>query len=189
MQNIEPYYNWRKLYITSQDERSPFYGYQNSEWFYTDHIYDHVIHPEWDNMGCETLFLKVLFADYVKGFAIIELIGEWNDLLHNDIMTFKRDVIDHMIGEGIDKFILIFENVLNFHADITDYYEEWLDDVPDGWIVAINLRAHLLQEFTRYNIDQYFVLGGRLNDVAWRTRTPQQLFQQIEEVVNRRLGV
>jgi hypothetical protein len=189
MQDIEPYYNWRKKYITNKDVRSPFFGYQNSEWAYTDHIYDHVIHPEWDNMGCETLFLKIIFVDYDEGFAIIELIGEWNDLLHNDIMIFKRDVIDHMVGEGIDKFILILENVLNYHADITDYYEEWMDDVPEGWIAVLNLRSHVLQEMSNYNIDQYFVLGGKLNDVAWRTRTPHQLFETVQDLVNRRLGV
>jgi hypothetical protein len=188
MHTIEPYYNWQKLYISSLDVNSPMYGYENSRDHYTDHIYDFVIHPEWDNIGSETLFLKILYADYDNQFAVIELFGEWNDLLHNDIMTLKRDVIDVMIGAGIEKFILICENVLNFHADITDYYEEWLDDTPDGWVAAINLRSHVLEEMARYHIDQYFVLGGRLNDMAWRTRHPLQLYHQVEELVLRRLN-
>jgi hypothetical protein len=138
MHTLEPFYNWRHLYIASQDARSPFYGYQNSEVYFTDKIYDHIIHPQWDNIGSETLFLKVLFTDYEKGYCIIEFLGEWNDLLHNDIMILKRDIIDPMIDEGIDKFVLICENVLNFHADDVDYYEEWMDDIPEGWIAAIN---------------------------------------------------
>ncbi len=189
MHNIEPFYNWRHLYIASDDERSPFYGYQNSETQYTDRIYNYYIHPQWDSIGSETLFVKVLFADYDEGFAIIELLGEWNDLLGNDIMFLKRDFIDAMIEEGIDKFILIFENVLNFHADATDYYEEWLDDISDGWVAALNLREHVLHEISSYNIDQYLVLGGTLNDVAWRTKKPKQIYKQIAELVGRRLGM
>ena len=189
MHNIEPHYNWRHLYIASQDERSPFYGYQNSEVYFTDHIYDHVIHPQWDNIGSETLFLKVLYTDYNYGFAIIELLGEWNDLLHNDVMILKRDIIDEMIEEGIDKFILIFENVLNFHADITDYYDEWVEDLEEGWIAALNIRPHVLDEMSAYGIDQYFVLGGQLNSLSWRTKLPEQFYQEIELLVSRRLEI
>jgi len=189
MHTLQPHYNWRHLYIASADARSPFYGYQNSDSHYTDHIYNYFIHPQWDNFGSETLFLKVLFADYQKGFAIIEFFGEWNDVLHNDIMLLKRDIIDAMIAEGITKFILILENVLNFHAGDTDYYEEWQDDLEDGWIATLNLREHVLAELSRYHIDHYLVLGGTLNDIAWRSRKPTQLFTQINEVVGRRLGM
>lgn len=189
MHTLEPYYNWRHLYIASADERSPFYGYQNSEVYFTDSIYNHIIHPQWDNMGSETLFLKVLFADYDRGFAIIEFLGEWNDVLHNDIMTLKREVIDEMIAAGISKFILILENVLNFHADQTDYYEEWVDDLDEGWIAALNMRHHVLQEMSAYGVDQFFVLGGALNDAGWRGKLPKQVFAQIEKVVAHRLGM
>ena len=61
-----------------------------------------------------TLYLKVLYADYLRGFAIIEFIGEWNDCLYNDIMYLKRELIDDMIRNGIHHFILIGENILNF---------------------------------------------------------------------------
>jgi hypothetical protein len=188
MHTLEPYYRWRHLYIASQDARSPFYGYQNSEVYFTDHIYDHVIHPQWDNIGSETLFLKVLFTEYEKGYTIIEFLGEWNDLLHNDIMILKRDIIDPMIEEGIDKFILICENVLNFHADDVDYYEGWMDDIPDGWIAAINFREHVMHEISQYGIDQYLVLGGQLADFAWRTKPPKLIYSQLDEIVGRRLG-
>jgi hypothetical protein len=44
--------------------------------------------------------MKQLFADYDDGYVIIELIGEWNDLLHNDIMLFKRNIIEHLMAQG-----------------------------------------------------------------------------------------
>ena len=59
------------------------------------------IHPQWDNLGSTTLYMKVLFADYDEGYAIIELIGEWNDLLHNDVMLLKRNIVEHMMAQGI----------------------------------------------------------------------------------------
>ncbi len=187
MQDIEPHYNWRGLYIASEDERSPLYGYFNSEVYYTDSIYDFVIHPQWDNIGSETLFIKVLYADYIDGYAIIELFGEWNDVIQNDIMTFKHEVIDMMIDQGIDKFVLIAENVLNFHADITDYYDEWMEEIPDGWIAFLNAREHVIRELSDYGIDSYFLLGGKLNDISWRTKAPQKLWKNVNEVAMRRL--
>ena len=188
MHDIEPYYNWRNLYIAEEDGYSPFYGREYSEFEYTDRIYDHVIHPQWDNMGSSTLFLKILYAEYEEGFAIIELMGEWNDCLYNDIMIFKRNIIDIMLDYGINKYILIGENVLNFHPSDDSYYEEWFDEVEDGWIALLNFRPHVLEDFQRENIDQYFVVGGQLNDMSWSTYRPLQLFQRIESMVQRRLG-
>ena len=107
MQDIEPYYRWRDLYTAEEDELSPFYGREYSEFEYSNTIYNYFIHPQWDDFGSNTLYLKVLFAEYNTGFAIIELIGEWNDAINNDIMILKRDVIDDLIGKGIQKFILI----------------------------------------------------------------------------------
>ncbi len=189
MHTLEPYYNWRPIYIASEDVRSPFYGYFNSEVHYTDVIYDHVIHPQWDNMGCETLFLKILYADYFEGYCIIEFIGEWNDAVHNDIMTFKRDVVDALLEEGIDKFVLIGENILNYHADATDYYDEWLEEVPDGWMAWINLRPQVVDELCTYQLDSYFVMGGQLDDLNWRTKHPSQLYKKVTALVSRRLGM
>ncbi len=190
MHTLEPHYNWRNLYIASEDPRSPFFGYQNSELYFTDQIYDFLIHPQWDNIESETLFLKVLFADYTDGFAVIELMGEWNDLLHNDIMILKRGVIELMIEEGITKFILIGENILNFHADwdALDYYEEWQDELEEGWIAALNFLDHVVAEMSKSGIDQYLVMGGKLNDVSWRTRHPKHLFEAIDQLVRRRLS-
>ena len=75
------------------------------------------------------------------------MIGEWNDCLYNDIMTFKRNIIEHLMNEGINKFILIGESVLNFHESDDCYYEEWFDEIDDGWIVAMNFQEHVISQF------------------------------------------
>lgn len=187
MHMIEPYYEWRNLYVASEDELSPFYGREYSEFEFTDKIYDHVIHPQWDNIGSPTLFMKLLYAEYDEGFAIIELIGEWNDLLYNDIMYLKRDIIETLIYNGINKFVIIGENVLNFHSSDDCYYEEWFEEVGDGWIAMLNFRDHVRDEFQSANIDSYFLFGGKLNELAWRTYRPMQLCQKIDQYVNHAL--
>jgi hypothetical protein len=187
MHSIEPYFNWRHLYIAEEDERSPFYGREYSEFEFTNTIYNYVIHPQWDDFGSETLYIKLLFVDYDEKYCVIELLGEWNDAITNDIMLLKRDVIDELMYCGINKFILIGENVLNFHASDDSYYEEWFDDVEDGWIAFINFREHVLKEFHQNNIDYYFVSGGELSDFTWRKFSPGQLFGNISKIIAKRL--
>ena len=189
MHDLEPYYNWRGLYIASEDPYSPFYEREYSEFEFTDKIYNHYIHPQWDSFGSQTLFMKILFVDYEDGYAIMEFIGEWNDLLYNDIMLLKREIIEHLMQYGISKYILLGENVLNFHSSDDCYYEEWFEEVndEDGWIAIVNLRDHVLEDFQSANIDSYFVLGGALNDTRWRTHSPDQFFQQIQSQVMKRL--
>lgn len=188
MQNIEPFYSWSHLYSSAEDEWSPFYGREYSELEYTNTIYNYYIHPQWDEFGSSTLYLKVLFVDYEVGYAIIELIGEWNDAINNDIMMIKRAIIDLMISRGIDKYILIGENVLNFHASDDCYYQEWFDDTEEGWIVALNFRDYVQEEFNKNNIDYYLVFGGELDQMLWRRHSPQDLFQRINAVICHRLG-
>lgn len=190
MHNLEPYYNWRGLYCAEEDERSPFFAQEYSEFEFSNKIYDHFIHPQWDSIGSQTLFVKLIFANYSEGYAIVELIGEWNDLLYNDIMFLKREFADHLIEEGITKFIFIGENVLNFHTSDDCYYEEWFEDVndEDGWIALVNFRDHVLEDFSKASIDQYFISGGNLNDVKWRTQHPQQFFEKINSHVVKRIG-
>ncbi len=188
MQDIEPYFNWRHLYTAEEDERSPFYGREYSEFEYSNTIYNYYIHPQWDDMGSPTLYIKILYADYTEGFTIIELLGEWNDAINNDIMILKRDILDQLLVLGINKFILIGENVLNFHSSDDCYYEEWFEDVENGWIVFMNFREHVLAEFKERNLDYYFISGGQLDEMPWRTFTPQQLFERTSALVNRRLG-
>ena len=179
MQEIEPYYNWRHLYTAEEDERSPFYGRTYSEFEYSNTVYNYYIHPQWDEFGSRTLYLKVLFADYDFNFAIIEMIGEWNDAIENDIMQLKRELIDDMIGRGINKFILITENVLNFHSSDTDYYEEWVGDIADkgGWIVAVNMPLSTQYDFRQIHLDRYITL---LDVPNWRTYQPLDFFNMAD---------
>lgn len=190
MHNLEPYYNWRHYYQSEEDPQSPFFEREHSEFEYTDAIYNHYIHPQWDYFGSETLYLKIIYSNYEKGIAFIEFIGEWNDCLYNDIMFLKRDVFEHMMNEGIHKFILIGENVLNFHYSDDSYYEEWFDEVldQDGYIVLLNFREHVLQEFRTGGIEQYFLTGDGFKKVNWRTESPLKIAEMLDQFVQLKLG-
>lgn len=188
MHTIEPFYNWIEQYSATDDPRSPLYGAENNLMEFTNTIYGYYIHPQWDDIESETLFLKILFVDYDEGYAIIEFIGEWNDTLHNDIMMLKRNIIDSMVQEGISQFILIGENVFNFHGSDDSYYEEWFEDVEDGWIAAICFQDFVLDEMKKFNLDYYINFGGSLENVNWRTLEPRMLYQQISNLVQKRIG-
>ncbi|WP_299285524.1 hypothetical protein [uncultured Mucilaginibacter sp.] len=188
MHEIEPYYKWRDDYVASEDERSPFYETQYNEFEFDKQVYNYLLHPQWDSFGSNTLYLKVLYADYDLGFTIIELIGEWNDAIDNDIMLLKREILELMMDEGINHFILIGENVLNFHTSDDSYYEEWFQEVEDGWVAGINFREHVLEEFKQSNIDYYINFGGGLENINWRALKPVQLFQKVEDQLQKRLN-
>lgn len=188
MQNIEPHNYWASLYVAAEDERSPLFRRNYHDSLCTHTVYNYYIHPQWDEIGSDTLYLKILYADYEKGFCVIELMGEWNDCLYNDIMFLKRNIAEPMIEEGIKKFILIGENVLNFHASENDYYQEWREDVEDGWIAALNLRKHVIEEFQTIYVDHYMTMGSPLDYFPWRTFTPQNLFREVEKITSRRLS-
>lgn len=100
------------------------FGTEHSEFEFSNTVYNYYIHPQWDEIGSRTLYLKIIFVDYDVNMAIIEMIGEWNDAIENDIQTLKRNIIDLLIAKRIYKFILIGENLLNFHSDGDAYYEE-----------------------------------------------------------------
>lgn len=184
MHDLEPFYNWRDFYISEEDKLSPFFEREYSEFEFQNTIYNYYIHPQWDEFGSPTLYLKVLFADYEKHFVIIEFIGEWNDAIQNDIMFLKRDVADEFIASGITKFILIGENVLNFHGSDDSYYEEWLEDIRDknGWIVIFNLREHVIDEMKKTRIGNYIHFGNLFNDINWRTVKPFYMHKMVEEI-------
>lgn len=186
MQEIEPYYNWQHLYLSEEDERSPFYGVEYNQFEFTNTIYNYYIHPHWDEFGSRTLYLKILMADYDAGYAIIELIGEWNDAIENDIMRLKRDVIDTLIGHEINKFVLITENVLNFHSSDDSYYEEWAEDIEDvgGWIISLNMPQATQHDFVQARLHHYIQL---LDYAEWRTVKPELLFNRLDNLMLRRL--
>lgn len=189
MHDIEPHYSWRHLYIASEDSRSPFYGREYSEFEFSNAIYDHFIHPQWDQIGSSTLYIKLLYVSYENGFCIIELLGEWNDCLYNDIMYLKRNIADALIEYGISEFILLGENVLNFHASENDYYQEWADDIENGWIACINFRDHILDEIQDAYLDYYLAVGGSLNDISWRNLSPLQVYERVKSHIKKRLPV
>ncbi len=188
MHEIEPYFRWRDDYIAAEDERSPFYNTEYNEFYYDKQIYNYLLHPQWDSFGSNTLYLKVLFVDYDRQYAIIEFIGEWNDAINNDIMLLKREILESIMDEGINKFILIGENILNFHSSDDCYYEEWFQDIEDGWIAGINFREHIIEEFKGTNIDYYINFGGELDQMNWRQLKPLQFFKKVEESMMRRLS-
>jgi len=183
MHTIEPYYKWRGLYVASEDKRSPFYGATYNEFQYTEKIYNYFIHPQWDNFGSATLYMKILYVDYKKGYTFIELIGEWNDAVNNDIMFLKREIVDILMEQGIHKFILLCDNVLNFHGDDDDYYEEWRDDLKEkkGWTCLVNIQEHVYTEMEKLNLSNYIDLGDELYDVTWQKYNPMQLFALVEK--------
>lgn len=189
MHDIEPHFRWRDYYIASEDRRSPFFGRRYSEFYDSNLLYNFYLHPQWDAFGSATLYAKILFADYDRGYAQIELIGEWNDALHNDIMFLKREIADVLHKQGIDKYVFFCENILNFHAGDEDYYAEWAEEVreDDGWIVLLNTRRHVEEEMHDARLHHFLYFGDAYNDIAWRAQKPQVVFDLIAAMVSGRV--
>ncbi|MDX2134290.1 MAG: hypothetical protein SFV52_05875 [Saprospiraceae bacterium] len=188
MHDIEPHFRWRDLYTAEADTRSPFYGRAYSEFEFSNMLYNFYIHPQWDAFGSATLYAKILFADYEDGYACIELIGEWNDALYNDIMFFKREIVDVLMEAGIYKFILFCDNVLNFYASDDDYYAEWYEEASEygGWIVLVNTREHVDEELELARLQQYLTFGEPYKAVNWRPHKPQVVLEMVDLL---RMGV
>ncbi|TXF87742.1 hypothetical protein FUA23_17580 [Neolewinella aurantiaca] len=182
MHDIEPHFGWREKYRAENDNYSPFYGREYSEFGYTNKVYNYLLHPQWDEFGAETLYLKQLFTDYDEHYVIIEMIGEWNDAVHNDVMHLKREFTDQLIGNGIRYFIIIMEGVLNFHGGDTDYYEEWVEEITEdgGWIALLNSHDHVMDELTQTRLDNYLAYGEQFNNLAWRPQKPERIFEAVE---------
>lgn len=187
MQDIEPFYNWRHIYVSEEDQRSPFFGRTYSEFEFSQTVYNYYIHPQWDDFGSRTLYLKVLLADYEEKYAVIEMIGEWNDAIENDIMTLRRDITDILFVKGITKYIFIAENVLNFHSSDDSYYEEWREQLEDagGWVVILNMPAQSQYDFKQARLTNYIEL---VDFPQWRTLKPEIVFQQMEDFMIRRIN-
>ena len=183
MHQLEPFYNWREKYVPEKDRRSPFFGRTYNDAVCTNKIYNYYIHPRWDDFGSSTLYMKALYLNYDQGYAILEMMGEWNDAIHNDIMFLKRDVIEAMQEEGINKFILICENVLNFHSSDDLYYEEWADELEGGWICMINTFDHVAEEMEHIRLQHYVHFGRNFNDINWRLHKPGLLFQLLDGTI------
>ncbi len=186
MQDIEPYYNWRHLYTAEDDRLSPFFGREYSEFEYSMTLYNYYIHPQWDDFGSKTLYMKILFADYDQQYAVIELLGEWNDAIENDIMTLRREITDNMYARGITKFILIAENVLNFHSSDDSYYEEWREQLQDdnGWVVILDMPEQSKYDFKKARLTNFVEL---LELPQWRTLKPEFVFQLVDNEMLKRI--
>lgn len=186
MHEIEPFYNWRHIYIAEEDKRSPFFGRKYSEFTYSQTVYNYYIHPQWDEFGSRTLYMKIIYADYELKFAIIELLGEWNDAIENDIMELKREVIDLLYKQGIYKYILITEHVLNFHSSNKEYYQEWYDEVSEqnGWIISLNMSEATQYEFKKKKLNYFIEL---MEIIEWRIYKPYHLFKKIDTELQKRL--
>lgn len=187
MHQIEPHHHWLKYYNAAEDVRSPFFGKIYNFDTYTETIYGYYIDPAWDFIGSETLYVKILFNDYDEGFTVIQFIGEWNDAINNDIMQLKREIIDVLVKEGIKKFVLIGENIFNFHGSDDSYYEEWFEDVEEGWIAAVEFPDFVQDEFRKYRIDHYINMGGTLQISNWRTFHPLAFCELVDKLIQRRL--
>jgi len=187
MHDIEPYFKWRDDYTAETDRLSPFYKQTYSELHFTNKIYNYYIHPQWDNFGSQTLYLKILYVEYDKAFAIIELIGEWNDCLYNDIMYLKSEVINVLTKSGIHKFILLCDNVLAFHSSDDCYYEEWWDDIKeeDGWVVMVNTFDNVQEDMKRARLQYYVNFGARYNDFIWQNKTPILVYKAIKKLLEK----
>jgi hypothetical protein len=187
MHDIEPYYHWRDRYVAAEDKQSPFFGRQYSEFEFSQQIYNYYIHPQWDDFGSPTLYMKLLYTDYEEGYAVMEFIGEWNDCIQNDVMHLKRNVVDPLISKGIDKFVLICENVLNFHGSDDCYYEEWYEDVSEraGWIAMLNAERHVESEMRDTQLQHFVHLGDDFNHINWRACKPKAIVKSIDALYSR----
>lgn len=179
MFDVEPFYGWHHLYISEEDENSPFYGMVYNAFEFDRYIYTFPAHPLWDTIDSESLLIKVLFVDYSGGYAIIELIGEWNDLFENDFKLFTENCLLAFTAAGIDKFILICENVFNIYLENDEYYNAFQDEIPDGWIALIRARDAVLEEITRYGLSGVFYWTKELDLMSWRKMKPDDIFEKI----------
>ncbi len=188
MQDIAPFPRWHVEYAAEDDKDSPFYGRTYNDMMCKHRIYNYYIHPHWDSFGSETLYLKILYADYNENYCIIEMMGEWNDTLHNDIAILKQKVIEPMLDQSIHKFILLTENVLNFHGSDDCYYEEWAEECREesGWIVLLNTFDHVAAEMNSTGLQHFIHYGWQFNHIDWRLHKPKTLYQLVEDCLENR---
>ncbi len=181
LHHIEPFYGWLAWYSHDQDERSPFHEVEHNQFYYDRSINQIPAHPLWDDFGSESLLCKILFADYEKGFAIIELFGEWNDLFDNDFKLFAENCLTYLVDHGIDRFVLICENVFHIYLDQTDYYDAMLDELGEsGWMCLLRTRQQVKEDLDEYGVSAFFYQSERLDQIPWRRLKPAQLFALIE---------
>lgn len=182
MHQIEPFYFWRDYYRAEEDELSPFYGNIYSEFEYSNSVNNFLIHPQWDSIESESLYLKLLFVDYEIGYAIIEFIGDWNDGVNNDIEKLFENCINLLIDKGVDKFILIGDHVFNFYAGDTSYYDEIIQFIVNGWVCCVNFPENVENEMKQNSIFEYFTLIQKMYEEL-ESLSPDDFFEDINKRV------
>ena len=101
-------------------------------------------------------------------------------------MELKREVMDLLYNSGIYKYILITENVLNFHSSDKEYYQEWYEELSeqDGWVIALNMPEATQQDFKKKKLNYYIEL---MEITEWRAYKPYHLFKKIDDELRKRL--
>lgn len=186
-QDIEPFYGWLHLYSHETDELSPFHAVEHNQFYYDRFVYTFHAHPLWDTIESESLLVKILYVSYQENFAVIELLGEWNDLFENDFKLLCENCLTYLTDNGVDKFILICENVFHAYLDADDYYQAFSEEIPDGWICLLRGRPNVLDEFINYRIDPYFYWSAAFDELHWRKLKPWSLFELVERQISRTL--
>lgn len=187
MHEIEPFYGWLGLYTNEADPHSPFQDATHDAFTLDKGVYEYLAHPLWDAIESDGLLLKILYADYDRGYAIVELFGVWNDLIQNDYRLLSENCLTYLIDAGIHKFVLIMENVLNIYLDADDYYEALQEELEDGWICLLRPRDHVIAEIEQYEIGHYFFWSEELDNVNWRKMKPWELFALAESKLQKLL--
>lgn len=180
LHDIEPFYGWLDLYNHEEDAQSPFHDVQHNQFYYDRSVNRIPAHPLWDSIGSESLLVKIQYADYHEGYAVLELFGEWNDLFDNDYKLLAENCLTYLIDEGINRIILICENVFNIYLESDDYYEALQEELGDGWISLLRPRESVYEEMEEYNIAPYFFHSPVLDDLNWRTMKPPKLFEAMK---------
>ena len=188
LHHIEPFYGWLKWYSHDQDECSPFHQVEHNLFYFDRSVNRIPAHPLWDDIGSESLLVKILYADYDQGFAIIELFGEWNDLFENDYKLLAENCLTYLIDHGIQKFILLCENVFHAYFQSDDYYQALQEELEEGWVCLLRPREEVWEDMQSYGITSYFYRSPILDEFPWRRLKPHQLFQLVESRMNKLLA-
>ena len=188
MHDVEPHYGWLKFYSNEQDPNSPFHEVVHNLFEFDRAVYNYAAHPLWEYIESESLLVKILYANYEQGYAIVEFLGEWNDLFENDYRLLAENCLTYLIDAGINKFVFICENVFHIYLDADDYYEAVQEELEDGWICLLRAREHVQRELREYNIDSYFYWSAELDALPWRKLKPTQLFEIVERTRGRLLS-
>ena len=157
----------------------------------------HSVYFEFDKFNLEekqandvVAFVKAIDTTRVESIQIYGYCDDRGKDAYNYKLSNNRanTIKNKLIEKGINKFILLGENVLNAFPDEEDYYAEWADDCGDGWITLVNFQKHVLDEMGQYGMTNYLNWGGDLNLLLWQGKTPDVLFQAISRLMAKRLG-